>query len=394
MDPFNDWSDCGLATVRAVLAEAITAEFAHSQDPNATWHGGQQRGYDLTSKDGKRDAKCVRIDKDGYIVLARRNAEPVDPERVDRLMLLRLSASTRYRVDLASGTAELTASTSILDAWDVPVAALNQVLPEQTAAFCPSRPQRSETDNDRRHRTRPEQTAALPNRQRQKASHQVRAGLAPREGAPRRIRTFDLPLRRRSLYPLSYRGRCPPKPSRSAAGPGIVWPGIVGWGATGTAEECGTVQVRDVMTEATITETPADKLRTAAERMWREQTGSLLITTDGRLTGIITERDVLRAVALGADPDLATVDEAMTIGVYTVPPDMPLHVAAREMAARWIRHLPVVENGRLLGVISMRDVTGVFGALGTGDSEIDIEHEFDQLVRKRRLARIEGGDQA
>src|SRR5450755_1965421 len=123
------------------------------------------------------------------------------------------------------------------------------------------------------------------------------------------------------------------------------------------------------MTDATITETPTDKLRAAAERMWRDQTGSLLITTDGRLTGIITERDVLRAVALGADPDLATVAEAMTIGVYTVPPDMPLHVAAREMAARWIRHLPVVENGQLLGVISMRDVTGVFGALGAGQRD-------------------------
>ncbi len=154
------------------------------------------------------------------------------------------------------------------------------------------------------------------------------------------------------------------------------------------------MQVRDVMTEATITETPADKLRSAAERMWREQTGSLLIITDGRLTGIITERDVLRAVALGADPDRATVDEAMTIDVFTVPPGMPLHVAAREMAARWIRHLPVVENGHVLGVVSMRDVTGVFGALGAGDSEIDIEHEFDQLVRRRRLARLERGELA
>ncbi len=73
------------------------------------------------------------------------------------------------------------------------------------------------------------------------------------------------------------------------------------------------MRVRDVMTEATITKTAADKLRSAAERTWREQTGSLLITTDGRLTGIITERDVLRAVALSADPDRATVDEAMTI---------------------------------------------------------------------------------
>ncbi len=69
-------------------------------------------------------------------------------------------------------------------------------------------------------------------------------------------------------------------------------------------------------------------------------------------------------------------------------------MAAWEMAARWIRHLPVVENGQLLGVVSMRHVTGVFGALGAGGSEIDIEHEFDRLVRKRRLARIERGDLA
>ncbi len=152
------------------------------------------------------------------------------------------------------------------------------------------------------------------------------------------------------------------------------------------------MRVSDVMTEATVTETPADNLRAAAERMWRQQTGSLLIMDNGQLTGIITERDVLRAVALGADPDRSTVDEAMTTSVYTVPPDMPLHVAAREMAARWIRHLPVVEDGRLLGVVSMRDVTGVFGALGAGDAGVDIEHEFDHLVRQRRLARIEHGD--
>ena len=66
-------------------------------------------------------------------------------------------------------------------------------------------------------------------------------------------------------------------------------------------EEHNAVQVRDVMTQATVTETASDTLRSAAERMWRQQTGSLLITDDGRLIGIITERDVLRAVALGAD---------------------------------------------------------------------------------------------
>jgi len=144
------------------------------------------------------------------------------------------------------------------------------------------------------------------------------------------------------------------------------------------------------MTEATVTDSAGDTLRAAAERMWRNQTGSLLVMDDGRLAGIITERDLLRAVALGSDPVIATVDEAMTTEVFTVPPDLPLQDAAREMASRWIRHLPVMEYGRLLGVVSMRDVTGIFAALVPGN--VSVEHEFDQLVRERRLARIEHGD--
>ena len=150
------------------------------------------------------------------------------------------------------------------------------------------------------------------------------------------------------------------------------------------------MQVRDVMTQATVTESRHDSLRSAAERMWRQQTGSLLITDGGQLTGIITERDLLRAVAFGADPDKTSVDDAMTAEVYTVPPDMQLQDAAREMATRWIRHLPIVDDGQLLGVVSMRDVTGVFAAMGGG--QVRVEHEFDQLVRERRLARIEHGD--
>src|ERR1700730_12613360 len=128
------------------------------------------------------------------------------------------------------------------------------------------------------------------------------------------------------------------------------------------------------MTQPTVTEARGDSLRAAAELMWRQQTGSLLIIEDGRLAGIITERGVLRAIALGTDPDRSSVDEIMTAEVFTVPPDMLLQEAARQMAARWIRHLPVVQDGRVLGVVSMRDVTGIFAALAPG--HVEVEQEF------------------
>jgi signal-transduction protein with cAMP-binding, CBS, and nucleotidyltransferase domain len=60
------------------------------------------------------------------------------------------------------------------------------------------------------------------------------------------------------------------------------------------------------------------------------------------------------------------------------------------MAARWIRHLPVVADDEILGLVSMRDITGIFAALAPG--RVAVEHEFDQLVRERRPARIEHGD--
>jgi CBS domain-containing protein len=144
------------------------------------------------------------------------------------------------------------------------------------------------------------------------------------------------------------------------------------------------------MTPATVTEARGDSLRAAAARMWRQQTGSLVVTEGGRLAGIITERDVLRAVALGADPDKSSVDDVMTAEVFTVPPDTDLQDAARQMAARWIRHLPVVDGEEIVGVVGMRDMTGVFAAMAPGS--VAVEHEFDLLVRQRRLARIEQGD--
>ena len=102
------------------------------------------------------------------------------------------------------------------------------------------------------------------------------------------------------------------------------------------------MQVAEVMTPVSVSDSPGQTLRAAAAQMWRAQTGSLLVMEYGRLLGIVTERDLLRAVATGGDLDGTVVGDVMTADVYTVVPETPIYEAARQMAARWIRHLPVM----------------------------------------------------
>jgi CBS domain-containing protein len=142
------------------------------------------------------------------------------------------------------------------------------------------------------------------------------------------------------------------------------------------------------MTRARVVESPSDSLRATATLMWKQQTGSLLVMDGDNLLGIVTERDVMKAVARGADPETTPVSAVMTTNVITVSPSTTLPEAARHMATRWIRHLPVVADGQVMGVVSQRDLCGVLAALG---SEADLlEIPADELVRSRRMARIEG----
>jgi len=150
------------------------------------------------------------------------------------------------------------------------------------------------------------------------------------------------------------------------------------------------VQVADVMTKASVTESPADSLKAAAARMWSQQTGSLLVMDGDELVGIITERDVMKAVARGVDVDTTAVSDVMTREVQTVAPETSLHEAARLMATRWIRHLPVVSSGAVVGMVSQRDLVGVLAALAKEPDAVELA--ADELVRERRLARIEHGD--
>ena len=119
------------------------------------------------------------------------------------------------------------------------------------------------------------------------------------------------------------------------------------------------MQVSEVMNRANINESPTASLRDAAARMWKQQTGSLVVMDDSQLVGIITERDIMKAVARGDDLDATPISAVMTRNVLTVAPDASVAEAAQHMTTRWIRHLPVVTDGQLVGMVSQRDLCGL-----------------------------------
>jgi|GraSoiStandDraft_27_1057306.scaffolds.fasta_scaffold413017_1 CBS domain-containing protein len=116
------------------------------------------------------------------------------------------------------------------------------------------------------------------------------------------------------------------------------------------------MRVRDVASRAVVVVGPEHSVGEAARLMDRHRVGSAVVTDAEELAGILTERDVLKVVAQGTDPEATKVAERMTRDVVTVGPDWDLVEAADEMAKRRIRHLVVFEGGQLLGVLSVRDV--------------------------------------
>jgi CBS domain-containing protein len=151
------------------------------------------------------------------------------------------------------------------------------------------------------------------------------------------------------------------------------------------------MRISEIMTEAAVVDSPGDTLEAAARKMWEQQTGSLLVLDGQELLGIITERDVLKAVATGTPMD-TPVSDVMTKDLITVEPGTSLREAAAIMTEKWIRHLPVLEGGRLLGIVSQRDLSGVLAGALNEPEDLHRLIESSGLVRERRLKRIEHGD--
>ena len=114
--------------------------------------------------------------------------------------------------------------------------------------------------------------------------------------------------------------------------------------------------LRDVMTAKAFTVSADASIVEAARGMAESKLGSALIVQGSWLSGIITERDMLRAVASGDDLNGIKVKDWMTRDPITVSPDTDTEEAAATMFTHGFRHLPVTDGNEILGVVSLRDV--------------------------------------
>jgi CBS domain-containing protein len=113
--------------------------------------------------------------------------------------------------------------------------------------------------------------------------------------------------------------------------------------------------VADLMTKDVLTVEPSDTIGEAAEKMHDANVGAVVVVEDMvRIVGIITERDLMRAVAQRARAAEARVRNWMTENPLTVEPETTVEEAAQIMFERNFRHLPVVKDGRPLGIVSLR----------------------------------------
>lgn len=131
--------------------------------------------------------------------------------------------------------------------------------------------------------------------------------------------------------------------------------------------------ISDVIADQSIHTATAEKtVQAAAEAMAEAKVGSLLIVDrKGALVGIFTERDALvRVLAKGLDPTKTTLADVMTTQLQTIPSDRPLGHALHMMFEGGFRHVPVVDDGKPVGMISARDALG--------GEMVEFEHELHQ----------------
>jgi CBS domain-containing protein len=127
------------------------------------------------------------------------------------------------------------------------------------------------------------------------------------------------------------------------------------------------------MSEVVLTVGPGHTVREAAAAMTERRVGAaVVVDPDAPGPGVITERDILRSVAIGQDPDTEKVAQHLTSELVFASPDWSLERAAAAMVKGNFRHLVVVDAGELVGMLSMRDIVRCWTADGA-TSEVPAE---------------------
>ena len=119
------------------------------------------------------------------------------------------------------------------------------------------------------------------------------------------------------------------------------------------------MKLREIMSTPVVRIHPGENVAVAARMLEHYNIGAMPVCgNDGRLQGMITDRDIVtRCLAAGRSPSNTTVGEVMTAGIVAVRPDMEVSTAAALMGSRQVRRLPVMENGRLCGMVSLGDLS-------------------------------------
>lgn len=118
------------------------------------------------------------------------------------------------------------------------------------------------------------------------------------------------------------------------------------------------MKIKDMMTKHTVSVGQDEPVTAAARLLKRDNIGSVPVCDEhGKLQGILTDRDItIRCVAAGVDPERTPIRDIMTAGVYTVSPSDTVETAAALMGKAQVRRLPVCENGKLVGMLSLGDL--------------------------------------
>jgi CBS domain-containing protein len=117
-------------------------------------------------------------------------------------------------------------------------------------------------------------------------------------------------------------------------------------------------QIADVMRPDFIEVAPEDTLGEVAERMSAQNVGAVVVRDFGRLIGVLTERDMLRAMAARVHTSDARVRQWMTENPVTAGPETTFEDAQKIMLDKGFRHLPVVDGETILGIVSLRRIMG------------------------------------